>query len=71
MTFLTFFFFAADFGNFSYNNTRLDAGALNFYEDSKIALQMLWQTYPMTWMLMGLVVTVLFSGGCFVAATGP
>ena len=33
MTFLTFFFFAADFGNFSYNNTRLDAGALNFYEE--------------------------------------
>ena len=60
MTFLTFFFFAADFGNFSYNNTRLDAGALNFYEDSKIALQMLWQTYPMTWMLLGLIVAVLF-----------
>ena len=60
MTLLTFFFFAADFGNFSYNNTRLDAGALNFYEDSKIALQMLWQTYPMTWMLLGLVVAVFF-----------
>jgi phosphoglycerol transferase MdoB-like AlkP superfamily enzyme len=60
VTFFVFFFFAADFGNFSYNNTRLDAGALNFYEDSKIALQMLWQTYPMTWMLLGLVVAVLF-----------
>jgi phosphoglycerol transferase MdoB-like AlkP superfamily enzyme len=59
MTFLVFFFFAADFGNFSYNNTRLDAGALNFYEDSKIALQMLWQTYPMTWMLLGLIASVL------------
>src|SRR5437773_4624347 len=59
MTFLTFFFFAADFGNFSYNNTRLDAGALNFYEDAKIALQMLWQTYPMTWMIIGLVMVVL------------
>jgi len=60
MTFLVFFFFAADLGNFSYNNTRLDAGALNFYEDSKIALQMLWQTYPMTWMLLGVVIAVLF-----------
>jgi len=60
MTFLTFFFFAADFGNFSYNNTRLDAGALNFYEDSRIALQMLWQTYPMTWMLLGLMIAVAF-----------
>ena len=60
MTFLTFFFFAADFGNFAYNNTRLDAGALNFYEDSRIALQMLWQTYPMTWMIAGLLVAVFF-----------
>ncbi|HEY2721059.1 MAG TPA: sulfatase-like hydrolase/transferase [Chitinophagaceae bacterium] len=58
MTLLTFFFFAADFGNFSYNNTRLDAGALNFYEDSRIALQWLWQTYPMTWMLIGLLIAV-------------
>src|SRR5205085_1309021 len=48
-----------DFGNFSYNNTRLDAGALNFYEDAGISLQMLWQTYPMTWMLIGLVTVVL------------
>ena len=59
ITFFVFFFFAADFGNFSYNNTRLDAGALNFYEDAKIALQMLWQTYPMTWMLLGLIVVVI------------
>src|SRR5437773_2128478 len=47
MTFLTFFFFAADFGNFSYNNTRLDAGALNFYDDIKIALQMLCTIYSL------------------------
>jgi phosphoglycerol transferase MdoB-like AlkP superfamily enzyme len=59
VTFFIFFFFAADFGNFSYNNTRLDAGALNFYEDARIALQMLWQTYPMTWMLIGLIIVVL------------
>jgi len=60
MTFLVFFFFAADFGNFAYNYTRLDAGALNFYEDPKESLEMLWQTYPMTWMLLGLIVSVVF-----------
>jgi len=59
-TFFIFFFFAADFGNFSYNNTRLDAGALNFYEDPVIAMKMLWQTYPMTWMLLGLFTAVMF-----------
>src|SRR5436853_7755838 len=30
ITFFVFFFFAVDFGNFSYNNTSLYAGALTF-----------------------------------------
>lgn len=60
VTFIIFFFFAADFGNFSYNRTRLDAGALNFVEDANISLSMMFQTYPMVWLLLGLVVAVLF-----------
>jgi len=60
ITFIVFFFFAADFGSFSYNETRLDAGALNFAEDPGISLAMMWQTYPLFWLLLGLVVSVLF-----------
>ncbi|MES1198196.1 MAG: sulfatase-like hydrolase/transferase, partial [Chitinophagaceae bacterium] len=60
ITFIVFFFFAADFGSFSYNRTRLDAGALNFAEDFGISMKMMWQTYPLVWMLLGLVVAVLF-----------
>src|SRR5664279_627677 len=41
-TLIVFFFFGADFGNFSYNHTRINASALNFAEDpitsSKICL---------------------------------
>ncbi len=59
VTFVVFFFFAADFGNFSYNQTRLDAGALNFVEDASISMAMLWQSYPMFWLLLGLFVVVL------------
>jgi phosphoglycerol transferase MdoB-like AlkP superfamily enzyme len=59
ITFFVFFFFAADFGNFSYNRTRLDAGAMNFAEDPGISLQMMFQTYPMIWMILGLIVAVL------------
>lgn len=59
ITFIVFFFFAADFGSFSYNRTRLDAGALNFAEDFRTSMAMLWQTYPMFWMVLGLVVAVL------------
>ena len=60
LTFIIFFFFAADFGCFSYNRTRLGAIALNFFEDAHISLAMLWQTYPMFWLLLGLLLAVLF-----------
>ncbi len=60
MTFLVFFFFAADYGCFSYNKTRLNASALNFVEDANISFAMLWQSYPMFWMITGLVVAVIF-----------
>ncbi|MCR6719733.1 MAG: LTA synthase family protein [Chitinophagaceae bacterium] len=59
VTFIVFFFFAADFGSFSYNQTRLDAGAMNFVEDPGISLRMMWQTYPLFWMVLGLVVSVI------------
>ena len=60
VTFIVFFFFAADFGSFSYNQTRLDAGSMNFVEDPGISLTMMWQTYPLFWMVLGLLVSVLF-----------
>src|SRR5512134_3544179 len=41
ITFFVFFFFAADFGNFAYNQTRLNASALNFWEDARISIAML------------------------------
>lgn len=58
ITFVVFFFFAADFGSFSYNRARLDAGAMNFAEDPKISLEMMYQTYPLIWMVLGLIVAV-------------
>ncbi len=60
VTFIVFFFFAAGFGNFSYNKTPLDAGAMNFVEDFAISMKMMWQTYPLVWMIIGLIVAVLF-----------
>ena len=59
ITFVVFFFFAASFGSFSYNQTPLDAGAMNFAEDFTISITMIWQTYPLLWMLAGLGVAVL------------
>ncbi len=57
-TFLTMFFFGADYGHFAYVSTRLNASALNFVEDAKISMEMLWQTYPLLWILLALIVVV-------------
>jgi phosphoglycerol transferase MdoB-like AlkP superfamily enzyme len=59
VTFVIIFFFAADFGAFSYNRTRLGASALNFVQDPGISARMIWQSYPIVWMLLGLFVSVL------------
>ncbi|MBL0155346.1 MAG: sulfatase-like hydrolase/transferase [Chitinophagaceae bacterium] len=60
ITFIIFVFFGAGFGSYSYNQTPLDAGAMNFVEDPGISLKMMFQTYPMFLMILGLVVGVLF-----------
>jgi len=60
ITFVIVFFFAADFGAISYNRTRIGASALNFVEDAGISAKMLWQSYPIIWMLLGLFLAVVF-----------
>lgn len=59
VTFIVIFFFAADFGCFSYNKTRLNASALNFAEDPATSARMMWESYPILWMLAGLFALVL------------
>ena len=56
---LVLFFYGADFGQFAYINARLNADALIFAEDPKESLQMVWQSYPVIWVLIGLFGAVL------------
>ncbi|MDQ6844989.1 MAG: LTA synthase family protein [Bacteroidota bacterium] len=65
LTFIVLFFYGADFGNFSYNHTRINASALNFAEDPVISFKMLWQSYPMVWILTALVLTVVLMANVF------
>jgi phosphoglycerol transferase MdoB-like AlkP superfamily enzyme len=58
ISFLMLFFFGADFGHFSYVRTRLNASALNFYEDFAISVKMIWQSYPILWIVLGLGILV-------------
>ena len=55
ITLMLLFFFGADFGHFAYVSTRLNASALNFAEDAKISVEMLWQSYPMIWIMASLL----------------
>jgi phosphoglycerol transferase MdoB-like AlkP superfamily enzyme len=59
LTLLVFFFYGADFGQFSYINARLNADALIFAEDPRESLQMVWQSYPIVWILIGLAGAVM------------
>ena len=59
ITLLVLFFYGADFGQFAYINARLNADALIFAEDPQESLQMVWQSYPVMWILIGLFGAVL------------
>ncbi len=59
LTLLVLFFYGADFGQFAYVNARLNADALIFVEDPKESIQMVWQSYPIIWILLGLFGAVI------------
>lgn len=59
ITLLLLFFYGADFGQFAYINARLNADALIFAEDPRESLQMVWQSYPVVWILFGLAGAVI------------
>lgn len=59
VTLLVLFFYGADFGQFAYINARLNADALIFAEDPRESLQMVWQSYPVVWILIGLTGAVI------------
>lgn len=68
VTLLVLFFYGADFGQFSYLSARLNADALVYAQKPKESLQMVWQTYPVIWILIGiggalLMMTWLFKRG--------
>ncbi|MBK8496039.1 MAG: sulfatase-like hydrolase/transferase [Chitinophagaceae bacterium] len=65
ITLLVLFFYGADFGQFAYVNARLNADALIFAEDPRESLQMVWQSYPVIWILVGLAGAVMMMNWMF------
>lgn len=56
---LTAIFFLFDFLHFRYLLQRLNASALSFLEDAKISGNMIWQTYPVVRIILGLLTVIL------------
>ena len=52
-------FYIVDFGYFAYLNTRLDFSSLRFLENFAISAEMVWESYPVIWISLALVSSVL------------
>lgn len=55
-SFAIVFFYALDFGHYAYLRQRLNASVLNYLEDAAISMEMVWQSYPVVWIMLGLAV---------------
>jgi phosphoglycerol transferase MdoB-like AlkP superfamily enzyme len=53
------FFYLVDFTNYAYLKQRINANLVNYLEDAGISLKMMWQSYPVLWMLAGVFVGVI------------
>ena len=58
-TFFVVLVYIIDFGCFTYYRVRIGATLLNFADDAAIATVMLWESYPVVWMILGLIVMVI------------
>ena len=45
----------ADFGHYAYISMRITSSVFTYSENALISAQMLWETYPIIWMLIGLL----------------
>ena len=51
----TVFFYGFDLGNYSYLGHRIDVSTLRLLENPLIALEMAWESYPIVWIMLGLI----------------
>ncbi|MDF2190113.1 alkaline phosphatase family protein [Paraflavitalea sp. CAU 1676] len=55
IVFLLLFLFVVDFAHYAYLVQRLNASVLNYLEDAGISLNMVWQSYPVIRLVLGLL----------------
>jgi len=52
---ISVFYYFADFIHYSYLHKPLDASVLRFAEDFSLSVNMMWQSYPIVWLVLGLL----------------
>ncbi len=57
--FVYIMFYVFDFGHYAYLSTRLDFTAMRFLENAAISMEMVWESYPVIWISIGIAVVVL------------
>ncbi|HEV3249645.1 MAG TPA: sulfatase-like hydrolase/transferase, partial [Puia sp.] len=58
--FLLAFFYSVDFAHYAYLSQRLNASVLNYLRDAGISMKMIWQTYPVVWIILLIAVATWF-----------
>ena len=54
-------FYISDLGNYSYLDQRIDVSSFKLLENPLIALDMIWETYPVLWIILGLILIIFKS----------
>src|SRR4030095_10789662 len=55
LCFAILLFYVADFAHYAYLTQRLNASVLNYLEDAAISIKMVWQSYPVIWLILALI----------------
>ncbi len=57
--------YAADYYHFDYLHQRLNATVLNYLQDAQISFGMMWQTYPLVKISIGIIILLILSAWFF------
>ncbi|MCL6414651.1 LTA synthase family protein [Aestuariirhabdus sp. Z084] len=52
-------FYVFDFGHYAYLGVRINSTAMRFFEDFAISRNMVWESYPVVWITLGVISTVI------------
>ncbi|MBF0264828.1 MAG: LTA synthase family protein [Gammaproteobacteria bacterium] len=64
LTYLVIIFFLAelvyiiDFGHYSYLSSRVNFTVFRFFEDATLSAQMVWESYPVIWIVFGSLISI-------------